>query len=76
MCWSGWSANPAARLSMSNGGGRGVRRRERRRWFLDAYRLFVDAYRAASEALHKGLKDFCFPEGGLPPTWTFEFVTG
>ena len=49
--------------------------RERRRWFLEAYELFVDAYRAASQALHKGLKDFCFPEGGLPPTWTCGYVS-
>ena len=49
--------------------------RERRRWFLQAYELFVDAYRAAFQALHKGLKDFCFPEGGLPPTWTCECVS-
>ena len=43
--------------------------RETRRRFVDAYRLFADGFRLASDELHGRLSEFSFPQGGLPPTW-------
>lgn len=42
-----------------------------RRRFQEAYRLFLNAYRAASEKLRAGDRDAVFPEGCFPPALPF-----
>ncbi|MFL6260879.1 MAG: hypothetical protein ACJ76Y_14315 [Thermoanaerobaculia bacterium] len=38
---------------------------------LDAYALFVAAYRAAAEKLRAGIRDVVFPQGSFPPPMPF-----
>jgi hypothetical protein len=40
--------------------------------FKAAYRDFVDGYREALQALNPGLLTPLFPQGGLPPGYSFE----
>ena len=47
-----------------------------RKRFVKAYKAFCVAYRTACEAIHAGLTTFCFPEGGLPPTWYCQCRSG
>ena len=41
---------------------------EQKQWFIETYKLFVDSYKMAYEALRKGLAGYAFPDGGVPPT--------
>ena len=45
---------------------------ELRAQFKAAYRGFVDGYREALQALNRGLLTPLFPQGGLPPGYSFE----
>ena len=45
---------------------------EFRAQFKAAYRDFVDGYREALQALNRGLLTPLFPQGGLPPGYSFE----
>jgi len=45
---------------------------EFRAQFNTAYMDFVDGYREALQALHSGVLEPLFPEGGLPPGYRFE----
>ena len=42
-----------------------------RAFFKEAYRAFSDAYRQAMSALHKKLGPVFFPDGGIPPGYTY-----
>ncbi len=51
-----------SRLPIVHAASRGIRKR-----YIEAYRIFLQAYRSASEMLRSGKLDVPFPEGCFPP---------